>query len=437
MLNDPSDRQSGSADAREPSHRSTQLFRTRLRPEKTNALSRRGTLARWYLDTEPAAGTGGRENARRKSACILNKQTYAFEALFFDALVIILASIVAGVLYNIAAYGRAGDPTPTIRSGLIVALLFVGLARLKAADMPFGTSAPFERAQDGLSSWITAFALFLFVAFMFKDASQLSRGATACFFAIGTAAIALSRAHGPALAAHLLRKSALASQDVIVIGPENDGALTRLLDDLRQTMGTHPRAVTFNDECGTAAWPGALRGLVGNVVDHANSARPGDILMVPGRLSVERLSAALDALAVIPRSIHLVPDELTASCLRQKITTIGESVALEIQRAPLDMPQRIAKRAIDIVCSGAALVFLLPALALIAAAVKCDSPGPVLFRQARTGQRGQTFRIFKFRTMTVLEDGVHVMQARRGDSRITRVGHWLRRSSFSTSCRNC
>jgi len=424
MLNDPSDRQRSGADTRE--HPSAQLFRARLRPEKTAALMRGGVLARWYLDSEPAARRAGRANA----ACILNKQTYALEALFLDALIIVLAGVAAGALYDVVAYNIVGDLTLPLRSGLIVALLFAGLARLKAADMPFGTSGPFERARDGLSSWVTAFTLFLFVAFILKDASHLSRGATICFFVIGSVAIALSRSYGPVLAALLLRKSALASRDVIVIGPTQDSVFTRLLDDLGQTTGASPRVVTFNDECGVASWPDALRNLVGNAVDHANRAGPGDILMVPGRLSVERLSVTLDALAIIPRSIRLVPDELTASCLRQKVTTIGESVALEIQRAPLEMPQRLVKRAIDIVCSGIAIVVFLPAFLAIAAAIKFDSSGPVLFRQSRTGCRGRIFKIFKFRTMTVLEDGPQIAQARQRDNRVTRVGFWLRRMSF-------
>ncbi|BEV11590.1 exopolysaccharide biosynthesis polyprenyl glycosylphosphotransferase [Asticcacaulis sp. DW145] len=90
----------------------------------------------------------------------------------------------------------------------------------------------------------------------------------------------------------------------------------------------------------------------------------------------------------------------------------------------------LSKSVFDFLIAGFALAFLLPALALIAIFIKCDSKGPVLFRQTRTGLNGRKFFIYKFRTMHVLEDGACVRQAVAGDARITRLGYWLRRSSL-------
>ncbi|MDE2181434.1 MAG: exopolysaccharide biosynthesis polyprenyl glycosylphosphotransferase [Alphaproteobacteria bacterium] len=142
------------------------------------------------------------------------------------------------------------------------------------------------------------------------------------------------------------------------------------------------------------------------------------------------MSALLEGLAEIPRSVCLVPDQFTASCLRQKISLIGKNVAIEVQREPLNAAQRGIKRAIDIAASAAAILFLSPLLITVAIAVKLDSPGPALFCQTRTGYRGRVFRILKFRTMTVLEDGPVVPQASRNDRRVTKFGAWLRRSSI-------
>lgn len=89
-----------------------------------------------------------------------------------------------------------------------------------------------------------------------------------------------------------------------------------------------------------------------------------------------------------------------------------------------------AKRLFDLVVGGAILICILPLLPLIALAIRIDSPGPVFFRQARTGQDGVPFRIFKFRTMTAADSGAGFRQAQRGDNRITRVGGFLRRSSL-------
>lgn len=86
--------------------------------------------------------------------------------------------------------------------------------------------------------------------------------------------------------------------------------------------------------------------------------------------------------------------------------------------------------AIDVVVAAAAIVLLTPLLALIAVLVSFDSPGPVLFRQGRTGLNGRKFNIYKFRTMHVQENGPDVQQASRSDARVTRVGRFLRRSSL-------
>jgi lipopolysaccharide/colanic/teichoic acid biosynthesis glycosyltransferase len=69
-------------------------------------------------------------------------------------------------------------------------------------------------------------------------------------------------------------------------------------------------------------------------------------------------------------------------------------------------------------------------MALVAVLVKLDSPGPVLFVQTRAGFNTRPFRIFKFRTLHTLEDGSIVRQVSRNDSRLTRIGRILRRTSI-------
>ncbi len=88
------------------------------------------------------------------------------------------------------------------------------------------------------------------------------------------------------------------------------------------------------------------------------------------------------------------------------------------------------KRAMDLVVSGCALAVLWPVLTLIAVAIKADDPGPVFYRQVRVGKDGRPFRIFKFRTMIVDADkkGLQITVGR--DSRITRMGAFLRRTKL-------
>jgi lipopolysaccharide/colanic/teichoic acid biosynthesis glycosyltransferase len=101
-----------------------------------------------------------------------------------------------------------------------------------------------------------------------------------------------------------------------------------------------------------------------------------------------------------------------------------------LQRAPLNCVEIAIKRKIDVLIAGIALILMMPFLALVAIAIKLDSPGPIIFRQWRHGFNGKPFQILKLRTMTVLKDGGAVKQVERFDKRVTRLGSWLRRTSI-------
>jgi putative colanic acid biosysnthesis UDP-glucose lipid carrier transferase len=108
----------------------------------------------------------------------------------------------------------------------------------------------------------------------------------------------------------------------------------------------------------------------------------------------------------------------------------GLSLPVTILGAPLTAFERAVKRTLDVVGSMTAILFLSPLILLAAIAIKLDNGGPIIFQQRRTGFNAKEFVIFKFRTMTVLEDGPAITQACRGDLRATRVGKFLRRSSI-------
>lgn len=90
----------------------------------------------------------------------------------------------------------------------------------------------------------------------------------------------------------------------------------------------------------------------------------------------------------------------------------------------------ILKRAFDLVVAGSVLVLLFWAYALIALAIVLETRGPVLFRQRRTGLNGKVFTIYKFRSMTVTEDGAEILHATKDDARVTRVGAFIRQTSL-------
>ena len=101
-----------------------------------------------------------------------------------------------------------------------------------------------------------------------------------------------------------------------------------------------------------------------------------------------------------------------------------------LQNQPAAALRRLIKRVLDVAFSIAGIAILSPIFVCAAIAIKLDSPGATIFRQRRRGLHGKEFVIFKFRSMTVLEDGPVIKQARRDDQRVTRVGKFLRRTSI-------
>jgi len=143
------------------------------------------------------------------------------------------------------------------------------------------------------------------------------------------------------------------------------------------------------------------------------------------------LSEIIDLLRLSPRAIRLYPDHKTRDILLQKRESdFDPYLSVEVRPEPLTRLERSAKRGFDILVSLCALVVLSPVLAVAALLIKLDSPGPIIFRQTRWGFDDHEFKIWKFRTMTVMEDGGRIVQAQRQDLRVTAVGRILRRTSI-------
>jgi putative colanic acid biosynthesis UDP-glucose lipid carrier transferase len=142
------------------------------------------------------------------------------------------------------------------------------------------------------------------------------------------------------------------------------------------------------------------------------------------------LGGLIAKLRILPFPVNVIPVGTASEIFSQPTHELGNFICVEAQRGPLTPMEYAAKRCVDIVAAGAGLLALLPLLAAVAITIKLDSPGPILFRQRRRGFNGRCFQIYKFRTMSVLEDGPTIAQAQWSDSRVTRLGKWLRRTSI-------
>ncbi len=140
--------------------------------------------------------------------------------------------------------------------------------------------------------------------------------------------------------------------------------------------------------------------------------------------------ALLDDLRDTTASIYFVPDIFLFDLIQANISTIKGIPIVAVCESPFVGINGTIKRISDVVLSFLILLLIAPLMLLIAIGVKLSSRGPVLFKQGRYGLDGKEIVVYKFRSMTVMEDGEQVNQATRNDPRITRFGSFLRKTSL-------
>jgi exopolysaccharide biosynthesis polyprenyl glycosylphosphotransferase len=227
-------------------------------------------------------------------------------------------------------------------------------------------------------------------------------------------------------------------------------------------VGTGPIAHDVSQMVRSHAWAGlSLAGFVtGNgSTDPADSALTpilGTIDETAGIVETQQINEVLIALpseAQVdmrnlvhelqwqPVNIRIVPDYFDLAFLHVQVEDFGGMPLLTLKEPSLTPFQRVVKRAFDLIVTGAGLIVALPAMAVIALAIRADSPGPVIFKQERIGEGGRPFVMHKFRTMVAgaerLQDEVityddqgNILHKHADDPRITRVGRFLRRTSL-------
>ena len=145
---------------------------------------------------------------------------------------------------------------------------------------------------------------------------------------------------------------------------------------------------------------------------------------------VQRVLDLLDDLRDTTASIYYVPDVFVFDLIQARTGEVLGMPVVAMCETPFFGYRGVVKRLMDVGFSLLGMLVLSPLLLVIALAVKWTSPGPVIFKQRRYGLDGREIHVFKFRTMTVTEDGDQIRQATRDDHRITPVGRVLRRYSL-------
>jgi putative colanic acid biosynthesis UDP-glucose lipid carrier transferase len=175
---------------------------------------------------------------------------------------------------------------------------------------------------------------------------------------------------------------------------------------------------------------GRHAGTIQDLVAEAREGRVDRIYITFPMRAEDRIRGVLDRLGDTTASVYVVPDFFVFQLLHSRWTDILGLPVVSVFENPFYGIDGLAKRLSDLLFGGILLAMAAVPMTGIALLIRCTSPGPVFFRQRRYGLDGREIRVWKFRTMTVCEDGPQAVQAKREDPRVTRLGAILRKTSL-------
>lgn len=350
----------------------------------------------------------------------------------FSALyrIVDLMFIQAVLLFSIAAYSiELSDSYIVI--GLIASISFFLVAESLQLYRSWRTGSSSRLALYTFISW--AVAVFAVVTYLFfsKTSVELSRLVIGFWFV----SIAFSLVTWRMLFRLYLfkrRRQGLNTRKVAVFGLTTSGV--RLANEFVNHPETGFTLDAFFDDREPERLPEEFREhLKGGVNSGVELARKGafDVVYIALPLAAQkRIESILRELGDTTVDVHLVPDFFTFNLLHARLTNVGNTQTISVYESPLSGLASLAKRVEDVVGAALILCAITIPMFIIALLIKLDSPGPVFFKQKRYGLDGKAINVWKFRSMTVADNGAVVKQATKGDVRITKLGAVLRRTSL-------
>lgn len=350
---------------------------------------------------------------------------------FFDVMLIIFSSLVGGELYQLAMAGELKGVEPLLAAGFASALLYFLIGQ---AIGYYDLRAAYSRRRNAwriVMLWCLVGLLLTFLAFLFKVGADFSRGSIICFATLALISLLLSRPISKKLVVSLVAAGQVRGRRAILVGARDELSVLTRQDILERFGLTEIYRVAFAGEQRDGFSISAEdASSLDQALQLARDNGAHEILLALPWNDTRKLELVRDYLRICPLPIQLLPDRRIRSLASNPNFNVRRSLSIEIQRGPLSLSEQWSKRVVDVIGAAVGLALLAPLIALTAIAVKLDSPGPVLFRQRRNGFNAKQFAIYKFRTMTVMEDGTDIVQATRFDKRITRVGGLLRQTSI-------
>ena len=349
-----------------------------------------------------------------------------------------LAIFALGVLLEVGYYAMTEGgliPASESRSLLLCGMLSLIVVLTNILREEYGIENALSRKphlRRTATIWLMAWAVLLVVGFATKTTNDFSRVVGVTMFVAGLPVMLAVRALMVMLVRRAITPVSASVSRIHLVGYEEDIAGFYAQNDA-EALGLRVIGTSYLRRVDPEAPPEARKAQLTEDLDLAVSVvrflRPDDVFILVPWADAAEIDACVDTFLRTPAAIHLRPGGVLDRFPDMQVARVGRLSGINIGRRPLNLSEVLLKRAFDVVLASLGLVMLMPLFVLVAIAIKLDSAGPVLFRQKRYGFNQQPFGVFKFRSMKAEADAPF-KQATRNDSRITRVGAFLRRSNI-------
>lgn len=333
----------------------------------------------------------------------------------------------------------SSPPHALVPSPLYPAVILIWLSvflALSAYD-PRRTYKAVEEFQN--VSMATVFAILIFAGFLYLSYRNISRWLFVTFAVLDLASLLAWRVLAR-LVFRLLNGRAYQPRRVLIVGAGGVGQrVAKMIQEYAWT-GLTLAGYLDDDPCKRENGLPVL-GSVGDVRWVVEQEKIDDVVVALPRRAYGRVDQLVMALHDLPVNVRVIPNYFSLVLYRATVDDFGGIPMINLRDSALNEVQRLIKRAFDLVVGGTLALVALPVMALIALAIKLDSPGPVVFQQKRMGENGRLFEMYKFRSMVagaeemqeqvndVDEEG-HIIHKKRDDPRVTQVGRFIRRFSL-------
>ena len=365
------------------------------------------------------------DSKRATSSPVISLGLAAWGAVVLEGVVVVAAAAIAKLIYIDLILASQQTIWPYLSLGIVGELsILLTFHLMRLYDPNVFLRDRIDIPQIG-TAILAAFALVLFQLFALHVSGEYSRGWLALWFILTFAGIVAGRACSRSYLRKWLYQGRI-NRRIALFGSKTmvDG-LAQSLSQMEAESVVVARFIVDPQIAMSEHWQSELRSLF----DIGQSSQCDQIVIAVPMTESALINNAVRSLAALPIDVLLVTD-IPAAVATLGYTEFAGLPAFKLHKAPLTENQWVLKAAFDTVTAAVMLIVFFPLLLAIAAAIKYDSRGPIFFKQRRNGYNHRIFRVYKFRTMTVLEDGDQVRQATADDDRVTRVGRFLRRTSL-------